>query len=314
MKDQLLAGIAGTGLAWLASSMKTSRSDGEYMGVHPYRRMMFHIMPTRNESVVYFDRYVRAEKLEAYLEEAKDAFGANMTHALVAAVNIGLAENPAMNQFVVGRRMYKRNGRWLTFSMKRKKLNKKAKLSAVKLQMQDGETFRELCERINGSIGVERSGTKTAADKEFDILNALPRTGLNFANWLLRTLDYYNILPAFFIEGDGMYTSAFIANLGSVKMSPGYHHLYEHGTCPLFIMAGEVKEMPVVEGDKVVPGRVLHIRFSYDERIADGLTARGGIESVARVLSDPYHWLGCVGDSDPKRTMWPHGEDVEEDI
>ena len=38
---------------------------------------------------------------------------------------------------------------------------------------------------------------------------------------LLRVLDYFNLLPAFFIEGDGMYTSIFVANLGSVGMDPG---------------------------------------------------------------------------------------------
>ncbi len=307
--------VAGAAAGLFAiGNLKFSRPDGTFKKVHKYRRMMFHIMPTRNESVVYFDREIRAEKLEAYLAEAKEAFGANMTHLTVGAVNIGIAENPAMNQFVVGRRMYERKGRWITFSMKRKKLNKKAKLSAVKLQMQDGETFRELTERINSQINVERSGVKTAADKEFDLLDRLPRPGMNFMNWLLRFLDYHNLLPGFFIEGDGMYTSCFVANLGSVGMGPGYHHLYEHGTCPLFVMVGKADVKPVIEGDKVVPGRVIHLRFSYDERIADGLTANGGIESVVRVLEDPYKWLGCIkADGSDARPMWPHGEEVGTD-
>jgi hypothetical protein len=311
MNTWITGGLAG--LAGLASlvQLKTSRSDGDLVQIHPFRRMMFYIMPGRNESVVYFDRAVRAEKLEAYLAQAREAFGANMTHTLTAAVGIGLGENPKMNHFVVGRRLYARKGRWVTFSMKRQKLNKQAKLSAVKLEMKDGETFRELVERINQQVNVERSGERTDADKEFDLLNLLPRFGLNGAASLLRTLDYYNILPAFFIKGDGMYTSAFIANLGSVGMGAGYHHLYEYGTCPLFIMVGQVEERPVVEDGKVVVGRVLPIRFSYDERIADGLTARFGIESVARVLEDPFHWLGCVKpDGSDTRPMFPHGEPV----
>jgi hypothetical protein len=298
---------------WIALSMKSSRGDGVYIGVPKYRRMMFFIMPTRNESVVYFDREIRAERFEAYLEKARVSFGAGVTHAGVAALNIGLAENPRMNQFVSGRRMYKRTGRWITFSMKRKKLNKQAKLSAVTLEMKDGETFRELCSRINGDIKVERSGKKTAADVEFDILDNLPRPGLWFANVLIRWLDYYNILPHdLFIKADGMYTSAFLANLGSVGMGPGYHHLYEHGTCPLFLMFGQVEEKPVIENGEVVKGRVLRIRFSYDERIADGLTAKYGIGTVARVLENPDEWLGCLAeDGSDDKPMWPHGKDVD---
>jgi hypothetical protein len=307
----LLGSIAGALGVFSIASWNRSRSDGDFVQVHPFRRMMYYIMPGRNESVVYFDRLIDAEKLEAYLAEAK-TFGANMTHLIVAAAGIGLAENPKMNQFVVGRRMYARKGRFITFSMKRQKLNKQAKLSAVKLQMKDHESFRELVTRINEQVNVERSGSKTDADKEFDLLNLLPRPLLNGAAGLIRTLDYYNMMPAFFIRGDGMYTSIFVANLGSVGMQPGYHHLYEYGTCPLFIMAGKVEEMPVVRNGQVVARRMLHLRFSYDERIADGLTARFGIESVARVLEDPFHWLGCLReDGADRRPMWPHGENVD---
>ena len=60
------------------------------------------------------------------------------------------APQPKMNQFIVGKRLYQRKGIWISFSMKRKRLNKEAKLSAVKLPGQSGETFRQLCERING--------------------------------------------------------------------------------------------------------------------------------------------------------------------
>lgn len=313
MSWSLVGGIGG-GLAALfgLTQLKTSRPDGTLLPLPAFRRMLITIMPTRNESVVYFDRYIRAEKLEAFLAEAKDKFGGNMTHAVVAAVGIGLAENPRMNQFVVGRRLYARKGRWISFSMKRKKLNKEAKISAVKLEMRDGETFRELCERVNGGIKVERSGKRTSADKEHELFDLMPRFLLNGLNSVLRLLDYNNLLPGFFIRDDAMYTSAFVANLGSLGMGAGYHHLYEHGTCPLFIMIGQVETKPVVEGDKVVPGRVLHIRFSYEERIADGLTAKYGIESVARVLEDPYRWLGCVGaDGSDTRPMWPHGQTVD---
>jgi hypothetical protein len=304
--------LAGLFALWVLASLKTSRSDGTMIGVPEFRRLMFFIMPGRNESVVYFDRFIRAEALEAYVAESRVKLQADMTHALVAAAGIGLAENPRMNQFTVGRRMYARKGRWVTFSMKRQAMNKQAKLSAVKREIPDGQTFAELVAGINSEIRAERSGEMTAADKEFQIFNVLPRPLLYFAASAIRWLDYYNLMPAFFIKGDGMYTSIFIANLGSVGMSPGYHHLYEYGTCPLFIMVGKVEERPVVENGEIKVGRVLHLRFSYDERIADGLTARFGIESVARVLEDPARWLGCIrDDKSDVRPMFPHGENVD---
>lgn len=292
---------------WVLGHLKTSRSDGTPVRVHPYRRLMFFIMPTRNESVVYFDWSVNAEPLLAYLEKAKARFGADITHAAVAAANLGLAESPAMNRFVSGRRIYQRNGRFLTFSMKRTARDKTAKLATVKMEMRDGETFAELCTRMNEQIGVERSGKRTHADKEFDLFNILPRPLLRGAEKLLRLLDYFNLLPYAFIKSDPLYTSIFVANLGSLDMAPGYHHLYEYGNCPLFMMVGRVEEVPAVVDGQIVVQKRLHIRYTFDERVDDGLTARFGMQTAARVLEDPERWLGCVAeDGSDTRPMWPN--------
>ena len=280
---------------WMILHLKTSRSDGVLRtDVHPYRRMLAFIMPRRNDSVVYFDITVRAEQLIEYLAIAREQFNANMTHCLVAAVNKGLAENPALNQFVIGKRLYRRQGRWITFSMKRKKLDREAKLSAVKLPMKDDESFKELCERINKEITHERSGEETYSDREYSLLNRLPRPVLGFGVWALQTLDYFNLLPQSFIANDGMYTSVFVANLGSLNMAPGFHHLYEWGNCPMFIVAGAVEELPVIRDGELGAAKILRLRCSYDERVDDGLTARAGIESLTRILEDPFAELGCV--------------------
>lgn len=296
MEPWMYAGLGAVG-AWALAHMKTSRPDGSIIkNLHPYRKLMPYVMRGRNESVVYFDTYVNAEPLLEYIGQAKDKFGCNMSHCLVGAGFIGLVENPTMNQFSHGQRLYERDGRWISFSMKRQRKNKKAKLSVVKKRLQDGETFRDLCERINDGISVERSGKKTAADKEFDIFKVLPRPAMNGMVHFVNTLDYFNLLPGWFIEGDGMYTSIFIANLGSVGMGPGYHHLYEWGNCPLFMMVGKVEDKPVAKNGEVVVQKTLHIRWSYDERIDDGLSARFGIDSVRRALENPFEYLGCLKD------------------
>lgn len=275
--------------------LHADRPDGELIkGIHPYRRLMAHIMPTRNESVVYFDSYVRADELIRYLKVANESFSANVTHALVAAGSIGLAENPRLNRFVSGRRLYQRKGGQITFSMKRQKLGREAKLSAVKLSLQEGETFRQMCERINENVTVERSGKKTSADKEFDLFNRLPSAALDAAVGVFRTLDHFNILPRYFIDSDAMYSSMFIANLGSLSMGAGFHHLYEWGTCPLFMMAGQIEKRAVIENDEVVIRNVLPIRWSFDERIDDGLNARFGIDSCNRALENPFEYFGCL--------------------
>lgn len=282
--------------AWVALEFRTGRPDGDLLRTHPIRRLMFYIMPTRTESVVYFDSAVDATALQAYLDAAHAKFGAHVTHALVGAVAVGLAENPAMNKFVAGKRLYQRRGRWITFSMKRKKLDRAAKLGVVKLAMIDGETFEQLCKRIDTHVAEERSGRPTSADREYDLFTLLPRPLLHQAQKLLRAVDHFGLLPGWFIDGDGMYASVFLANLGSLDMAPGYHHLFEWGNCPLFVMVGAIEQRAVVVDGQVVARPILPIRYTYDERIDDGLNARFGIEAVKRVLEDPFHELGCLAD------------------
>ena len=299
-------------VAWALLNLKTSRKDGTYLGrIHPYRRLMPYIMRTRTESVVYFDHYVDATKLLEYVAQAKEKFGADMTHCIVAAGAVGLAEVPTMNQFVMGRRLYQRRGTHMAFSAKRKQLDKRAKLAVVKLEIPETESFRDFCGRVTAKIGVERSGDRTYADKEYDLFNMVPRPVLNAAVTLFRWLDYHNVLPHSFIESDGMYCSIFVANLGSLGMGAGFHHLYEWGNCPAFCMVGKVEDRPVVVDGEIVVQPSLHIRWSYDERIDDGLGARFGMDAISRVLANPFEELGCLADDDSDRVLLGSHEDGE---
>lgn len=288
-----LAVFAALLVGWVLVNIKTSRSDGELIRrVHPYRRLMAYIMPTRNESAVYFDTFARMDRLLPYIEEARKRFDLDITHCLVAAAGIGLLEVPKMNRFVSGRRLYQRKGRFITFSMKRKQLDREAKLAVVKLEILPGESFPQLCGRINALVHRERSGERTHADREYDLFSLIPRPLLNWAVKLLRWLDYHNLVPPSFIRHDAMYTSMFIANLGSVGMAPGYHHLYEWGNCPLFMMVGRIEERPLVVDGQLVLQKVLPIRWTYDERIDDGLNSRDGIDAVNWALENPEKAFG----------------------
>ena len=59
-------------------------------------------------------------------------------------------------------------------------------------------------------------------------------------------------------------------------------------------MIGQLEERAVVRDGQVVVRRILPVRFSYDERIDDGLTARFGIDAMRRILESPFQELGCL--------------------
>ena len=306
--------VGGLFVLWVLASSKKSRPDGTYIKTHPYRSMMFHLMPTANGSVVYFDDYIKVDALLKYIADCREAGQhVDITHCTVAANAVGLSLVPKMNRFTIGRRLYQRKGRHISFSMKRQKLGKKAKIAVVKMEALPEDTFRTFVQRINDKIGVERSDKKTYTDKELSLFLSLPGPVLNFFVKVFIWLDHHNLLPAAFIDNDAFHASTFVANLGSLKMGAGYHHLYEYGTIPLFMMFGQIAERPMVEDGEVVARRVLHVRFTYDERIDDGLNANAGIVVLREVLEDPVKYFGAPDAADdalPRLTLEPPPENV----
>lgn len=146
--------------------------------------------------------------------------------------------------------------------------------------------FRDLCGWINGYVGEECTDKKSYMDKELNLFFKLSRLLLSAGVSLFQFLDYYNLLSVLFIDGDGMYSSVFVVNFGSVEMDPGYHYFYEWGMCFLFMMVGKLVECVVVWDGQVVVVKQLYIRWSYDEWIDDGMMSKIGIDVVVRVLEN----------------------------
>ena len=104
---------------------------------------------------------------------------------------------------------------------------------------------------------------------------------------LVRKADDWGLLPRFLLDTDPLHGSMFIANLGSLKMDAAYHHLYEWGTIPIFCVIGQIREVPVVVDGEVVVGRRAVLRFTYDERVEDGLYAQRSLEQMRLLVEDP---------------------------
>jgi hypothetical protein len=133
-------------------------------------------------------------------------------------------------------------------------------------------------------------------DKELAFFLKLPAFLLRFGVRMVQWLDSVNLLPGAFIHPDPMYASMFIANLGSVKLESAFHHLYEYGNIPLFAALGRTKMVPVVdESGAVTSRRICSVKYSFDERIEDGLYCAFSLEILRKMIEDPAaHMTGQV--------------------
>jgi len=273
--------------------MLLTRFDGTpARDVPAYRRMMAFIMRHRNESAVYFDQVVDLTRTLPWIERFNETHELRISvfHVLLAAAARTLAERPRLNRFVSGRRLWDRKGIWLSFAAK-KRMDDHAPLSTLKLEFPPDEPFEAMVTRLADTIGEARSDRQSSLDREVGLLLRLPTLLLDVAVRLVRLLDHLNLAPRSLLAHDPMYSSAFLANLGSLKIDAAYHHLYEYGNCPLFVTVGRIEDIAVVAEDGGVEARrVMRLKYSFDERVEDGLYCARALELLKGWVEDPAAW------------------------
>lgn len=250
---------------------------------------MPYIMATRTESSVYLEQDLDLTKALPFIEAFNRASPRRITvfHLFVWAAVKALAARPRLNRFVSGGRIYEREGIWLSYSAK-KSLSDDAPIIVIKRKFDPAMSFSAMVESMAGDIGRGRSNEKSHVDKELSILLRLPGPLLALAVKLQRWADAWNLLPGAFIHNDPLYTSLFVANMGSLKMDSPFHHLYEYGNCPLFAAIGRNRTVPVVKEDGQLGTRTIcTMRYSFDERVEDGLYCIGSIRMAHKMIEDP---------------------------
>ena len=266
------------------------RPDGRLArDVPPYRRIMPYIMPTRNESAVYFEQEIDLSRTLPFIEafNQRGPRRISLFHVFLWAAIRALGERPRMNRFVSGGRIYERDGIWISYSAK-KAMSDDAPIVVLKRRFDPTLSFRGLVEMLAADIGRGRSNEKSHVDKELSIVLRLPGPLLRWLTALQRRLDAWNLLPGAFIHNDPLYASLFVANLGSLKLDAPFHHLYEYGNTPLFAVIGRVRKIPVVaEGGQLAARSVCTLRYTFDERIEDGLYCAGALTFARGIIEDP---------------------------
>lgn len=279
------------------------RFDGRAVeDVPSYRRLMPALMRGRNESAVYVaitvDLGHTLPWLDAQNRESPVRIG--LFHVVLGALVRALHARPRLNRFVSGGRLYEREGIWISFAAKQR-MDDDAPLSVVKRRFDASEPLRHMAAVLGEHIRDARaepsapsgraSARASSVSRKLALLARVPPPIMARAARLLRALDAWNLAPRRLIEDDPMYTSVFVANVGSIGLDAPFHHLYEHGNCPLFMVMGKVHDAPVVTPSGTIEARpVMDIRCTFDERVEDGLYCARALELLKQWIERPDTW------------------------
>jgi hypothetical protein len=250
----------------------------------PLRRMLPYVSPRRNDSVFHLAQEIELDSALDFLEQQNAERPADrpitLFHLLLRSISQAMVLRPGVNRFVKGGRLWQRDGVYLTFSAKRELVDGAPMLTIKRRFEPATETLEQMVDGIYDRLRPARAGVQSTSDKETNLLLRLP----GFATWALvkaaDVLDGLGLLPRAMIEPDPLFTSCFVANLGSVGHDAGWHHLWERGTCSIFCVMGRIKPGP---GER----RQMTVCWTYDERIEDGLYSYIGIAGIQERIENP---------------------------
>jgi len=257
------------------------------------RRFMPYISPRRNDSVFYMMQEIEVEAALEFLEKQNvdrpPDRPITLFHLFLRSISQAMYLRPGVNRFVKARQLWQRDGEWLTFSAK-KEIKDGSPMITIKRRFHPTtETLEEMVDGIYDKLQFGRSGKKTTSDKEMKLAVRLPSFAITFVMALLAWLDNRGLMPRSMIDGDPLFTSAFVANLGSIDYPAGFHHVWEYGTASIFGVMGRIE--PGANGR-----RKMSVAWTYDERIEDGLYSYYSLEGIRKRIEAPEQLLTTSGE------------------
>ena len=245
-----------------------------------------HIMAKRSDSMNMITLDIPIEPIRHYLNE-KRAEGKRYGHltVIIAAILRTIAEYPALNRFVVNKRIYARKE--VAIGMVVLKGGKMGEGTTDKMHFDVTNTIADVDRIITEYVEKNRDESDVnGTDKVAGILTSVPGL-LRFGVSLLKWMDNHNIMPKAVVELSPFHCTMMLTNLASIKTNHIYHHAYDFGTCSMTLAMGKFRDVAVKKKGEIVLERCIPLGLVMDERIASGSYFAMAFRKFEHYLANP---------------------------
>ncbi|HPF56596.1 MAG TPA: 2-oxo acid dehydrogenase subunit E2 [Clostridiales bacterium] len=278
----------------LYQKRRRDRYDGwRVKPADPVMDLVPYVLRTRIDSQVLFEEEISIEKLEDFIKQhAQEIPGLSIMYILIAAMVRLISQRPYLNRFIVHNKLYAHNTIKVSVAIKRG-LSDKGGEALIKPEFEPDDTLAEIARKIEEEIvATKPTDAENDTDKTAKILGKIPSwIKRPFVNLMYR-LDSHGMMPKAIAEASPWHTSAFLTNIGSLGIDSVYHHLYEFGTCSLFLAMGKKNRETVRNEDGTErKEKTMRLRMVTDERICDGHYYAVSMRYYKKILLKPEQLL-----------------------
>lgn len=263
--------------------------EGRRLRLDPFSAIIPYIMVQRNDAQNHIEISFETANAEAMIRELRqegyDSIG--MLHILIAAYVRTVSQRPAVNRFIRGQKIYARNDIVVNLAVK-KKMSLEGVETTIKMHFKPEYTIFDVYDVVNDALKEVYEEADTSVDKVANVINYIPGLIKKGVISLLKTMDYFGLIPSYLIEASPFHGSLFITNMASLNIPAIMHHLYNFGNVPLFIAFGAKRgDLFLDEDGSVRKRRVIDLVLNMDERICDGYYYASAMKMLKKYLTNP---------------------------
>ncbi|MCR5592055.1 MAG: hypothetical protein K6F73_11055 [Lachnospiraceae bacterium] len=259
-------------------------------GLDPFNQFIPYIMPTRMEAANLYSESFNINEVDRLLQKLRrdGCKGIGLMHFVAAAYVRTLSKYPNINRFIAGRRVYQRNAIEMTMVVKRE-MSIEGEETTIKICFDPSDSIVDVYHKMKEQIeSIKNSPESNNTEQVAEFFCRMPRLIFRFAIMLVRIADYLDLIPRSVLAASPFHATAMITNTGSLGIGPVNHHLYNIGTLPVFIAIGTKRIAYELDSHgNAVSNRYADLKFTIDERIADGYYFASFLKEYRRLFSKP---------------------------
>lgn len=273
--------------------MKRSDSVQVY-DIPAYNKIFPFMMKRRCDSLVYFPTKIDVTDTVEFIHEYNrkhPEVKMKLFYVFCAAMLRTIALRPELNRFIASKRYWQRKELSMNFVVKQN-FTDEAPETSTPLYFSPDMTLDEYAKIMDDYINKSRDAD-SSNDTE-DLINLLLHTPYWVVGLIVRLmglLERIGICPQWLRDADGLHTSLFISNLGSIGLAglPAIHHLYEWGTTSIFLTMGGLEREKILDanGKKIETRSYISMGATVDERITSGFYYVKSSEIFLDLLQHP---------------------------
>ena len=247
------------------------------------------IMPTRCESMNMLTYPAEYEPMAAYIRKCTKAGKSNISFMtiLAAAFARTVYHHPSMNYFVMGNKIYEHNELTISLVVLKDTDDGSLQEALAKITLDPKDTIFEVADKMDREISeAKKASAKNATANFAGTLLRIPVLP-SLVVLLARIMDRLGILPKIIGRISPFHCSMFITNMMSIGLPAIYHHLYNFGTCSVFISVGKPERQTVTVGGNAARRLMMPMGIVTDERVCGGAEYAQGAHTLLTYLKNP---------------------------